>query len=201
MEEDNQSGHVPAQVTGSKMDAVDERTATTEEEAELLFNRAAIRLRNVNEWEAYAGISGFKLTDANGAILDRQAEIGDFIRIDIPGPGTKAGEGYDWVKITSIKSSGENGEQILSMTVHPTQNPLTEEEDTAHFLKDGASSTFIVRKKGLVVYAEEHGRNEEPNTDEGNVYDKARNFVVGMAAKAGFSYPQWKSLVKGLLAD
>jgi len=192
---------IPPQTVGSSIDAVEKRIFKTETEAQALFDKASKRLLSVNEWEKYAGISSFQLIDAHGVRAERTAETGDFIRIDIPGPGTHVGMGYDWVRIEDIKFLSEDEQQVLSVIVRPCHHPMDKEGPTAHFFKDTATSTFVIRKFGLVVTAEEHGRNEVPNTDQGSFLDKSRNFFVGIAAKIGLSYPQWKSLVKGLLAD
>jgi len=42
------------------------------------------------------------------------------------------------------------------------------------------------------------GRNEIINVDNENMSDNIRNYLVGLAAKMGASYPQWKSLLKGM---
>jgi hypothetical protein len=52
---------------------------------------------------------------------------------------------------------------------------------------------------GTIVTAEEHGRNEVPNTDTSSTIDNIRNTLVGWSARIGLSYPQWKSLVKGII--
>jgi hypothetical protein len=192
---------VPAQYIGTSMDALEERISTSIDEAIIRFNQASAKLLAVNEWGNYAGMSAFQLIDAHGIKAERNAEEGDFIRIDIPGPGTQAGKGYDWVMIKEIRNINESGYQILALTVRPCAHPLKQDGDTAHFLKDAATSTFVIKRDGIRVTAEEHGRNEVPNTATGSLYDKGRNFVVGMAAKLGLSYPQWKSLVKSLLKD
>ncbi|MFC4210932.1 hypothetical protein ACFOWA_07055 [Pedobacter lithocola] len=197
----NNLSKVPEQICGSEMDVVDERTFDSEEEALKRYLISSERLLNVNNWGLYAGISAFQLIDSHGVRAQRLAEQKDYIRIDIPGPGTQAGMGYDWVRIEEIVRIDDVKERYVLITVRPCPHPLSDKKESAHFLKDSATSTFIVRQKGNVVYAEEHGRNELPNTSAGSFYDKGRNFFVGMAAKMGLSYPQWSSLVKGLLAD
>ncbi|MCZ4221907.1 hypothetical protein [Pedobacter rhodius] len=192
---------IPPQIAGGAMDAVEKRFFETEAEAKTFFENTSKRLLSVNEWGKYAGMSSFQLMDAHGIRADRTAEPGDFIRIDIPGPGTHAGMGYDWVRVKEIKELSNHEEQISYIIVQPCSHPMDKDGAIAHFFKDDATSTFIIRKFGLVVSAEEHGRNEIPNTDHGKFLDKSRNFVVGMAAKVGLSYPQWKNLVKGLLQN
>lgn len=201
MENDEQLNAVPKQQQGSKIDVVSQREFTSETDAELVFDRAVQRLLSVNKWDDYAGMSAFQLHDADGVRVHRKASEGDYIRIDIPGPGSKAGKGFDWVRVEEVEDSIKPAEAWVALRVRPCAHPQSNEEDTAHFLKDEATSTFIIRKVGLTVYAEEHGRNEVPNTENVGLYDKGRNLVVGLAAKLGLSYPQWKLLVDGLLSD
>ncbi|HWW39452.1 hypothetical protein [Pedobacter sp.] len=195
------AAHVPAQETGSKMDAVEKIELNSETEAIRFFQIVKERLLDINHWSEFAGgaSSDFYLTDVSGAAVDRNALEGDHIKIDIPGPGTKTGGGFDWVTIQQIKLQILDDAEVLSMTARPSSNPFSEEEKTAHFLTDQATSTFQVKRIGKVIYAEEHGRNEVPNTDLDHTIDNIRNTFVGWGAKIGFSYPQWKALVKGLL--
>lgn len=67
------------------------------------------------------------------------------------------------------------------------------------FFTSEATSTFQVKRIGQTVYAEEHGRNEVPNKDTSFATDNIRNTFVGWSAKIGLSYPQWKSLVEGIV--
>lgn len=195
------ASQVPAQETGSEMNAVEKITLGSEAEAIHFFKTVKERLLDVNEWGKIAELpmSTFKLTDEKGAEVQRKATDGDYFKIDIPGPGTKAGEGYDWVVIEAIKEEVHEGVEILSMRARPTTNPLNDDPNIAHFLEDTATSTFQVKRIGNVIYAEEHGRNEVPNTNTDRTIDNIRNTLVGWSAKLGFSYPQWKSLVKGLI--
>ncbi|MBE9598083.1 hypothetical protein [Pedobacter sp. MC2016-24] len=195
------AAHVPAQETGSKMDAVEKIELNSEAEAVHFFQTVKERLLDVNRWSEFAvgASSDFYLTDPEGNQVHRKATGGDHIKIDIPGPGTKTGGGYDWVTIEEIKSQILDDAEVLSMTARPSANPLSDEEDTAHFLTEEATSTFQVKRIGRVIYAEEHGRNEVPNTDLDHPLDNIRNTFVGWGAKIGLSYPQWKALVKGML--
>ena len=195
------AAHVPPQQTGSEMNVVEKIELATEAEAVHFFKTVKERLLDVNRWTEIAGgaMSDFFLTDAEGNLVQRKAASGDHIRIDIPGPGTQTGGGYDWVAIEEVKTQVLDDGEVLSMTARPSTNPLTGGEDTAHFLTNEATSTFQVKRIGNTIYAEEHGRNEVANTDTENMMDNIRNTFVGWGAKAGFSYPQWKALVKGLL--
>ncbi|MEJ7557672.1 MAG: hypothetical protein WKF66_05140 [Pedobacter sp.] len=193
--------HVPDQTVGSSINASSEETLSTMEEAISHYAMVKQRLLNVNRWFEYAmlPLSSFKLFDHSGRVVERQAIEGDYIRIDIPGPGTKAGQGYDWVVIETILEENDPDAAVISMTVRPSVHPLSDNQNTAHFLTDVASSTFQVKRSGLLVLAEQHGRNEMPNRDTANTFDNIRNTVVGWSAMLGFAYPQWKGLVKGLI--
>jgi hypothetical protein len=191
---------VPEQQKGSEIDAVESRTFGTMTEAANFFATACSRLLNINDWGNIAGMSSFRLFDQHGAEVSRTGQEGDYIRIDIPGPGPRSGDGYDWVRIEEIVHVNDGEEEFISIRVRPSAKPLAEEDSPAHFLKADATSTFIVRRQRIVVSAEEHGRNEMANTDTESIIDNGRNMLVGGAAKLGMSYPQWKLLVQGIMA-
>lgn len=208
-EEDKKAAHqaaadlVPAQLEGTAMNAVEKLAMRSAAEAGQFFEIVKARLLNVNGWKEISGstLSDFVLCNGKGEPVQRELRMGDHIRIDIPGPGPQSGNGHDWVKVVQLTAVLNQETEILSITVRPAKNPLKEAEDIAHFLDAQATSTFQVRRLGSILYAEEHGRNELPNTATGNTIDKVRNTVVGWGAKLGLSYPQWKALVKGLLRN
>lgn len=192
---------IPKQEVGSKVDAVEKISLADEATAIDFFGVVKERLLSVNKWAEFAGtnMSTFQLTDAFGNQVNRAAEEGDYLKIDIPGPGTALGKGYDWVKIEEFKTESKPDMDMITMRVRPAENPLSKNTETAHFLTEQASSTFQVKRVGKHIYAEEHGRNEQANTYTSDTLDNLRNMVVGWAAMLGFSYPQWKALVKGLI--
>jgi hypothetical protein len=192
---------IPSQEQGSEMDAVEKATFDTPAEASAFYQVAKDRLLNVNRWAEVSALpsSTFRLCDDSGAEVDRLVKDGDYFKIDIPGPGTSSGDGYDWVKVEHLQEEAINGTNVLSIRVRPAANPNSPDQDTAHFFKDSATSTFQVKRINREVFAEVHGRNEQPNTDTGHVTDTIRNTLVGTSAKVGFSFPQWKGLVAGLV--
>jgi len=196
------ASQVPDQTVGSAVNAVEKICFPSVDEAKEIYKTVKARMTDVNHWSAIAGLpfSAFKLFDYAGRAANRNASEGDFIRIDIPGPGTKTGHGYDWVIIESLVEETTAKAEVISMRVRPTAHPLGEDECIAHFLKACATSTFQVKRVGNCISAEEHGRNEVANLGTNHLLDNIRNAVVGAGAKIGFSYPQWKSLVKGLLS-
>lgn len=195
----------PQQYKGKALDVRATSKLASENEARRLFRQAVARLQHVNRWDKICGkVSAvFQLVSADGQLLEVPAEVGHYFRIDIPGPGPAAGDGYDWVQVEAIEDrrDGAAPEESFTMRVRPSSPPLKSDEETAHFFDASATSTFRVLRRGLEVMAEVKGRNETPNTDVDSLTDKVRNAAVGWGAVAGLSAPQWKSLVKGLLAD
>ncbi len=193
--------YIPQQYTGRQIDVVEEIELSSEAVATAFFKLVKRRFLCVNQWGEIAQLpmSTFKLTDSLGEEVSRLATKGDFIKIDIPGPGSSLGQGYDWVYIEELEEKEDSDVEFVVMRVRPAANPQHNSADVAHFLEDTATSTFQIKRIGNIVYAEEHGRNENVNSKTDNFIDNLRNTVVGLGAKLGLSYPQWKSLVKGLL--
>lgn len=194
---------IPRQDEGFSTDTVSKVKLETVDEALWEFEIVKERLLDVSHWHELSGniMAKFQLTDASGKDLFRKAREGDYFKISIPGPGNKSGEGYDWVHIEQIEySDNEAGStEYVAMKVRPCESPVNDEKATAHFFKNIATSTFMVKRKYNVISAEVHGRNEKPNTEAPSVIDKVRNFLVGVGAVLGFSKLQWKSLVDGLV--
>jgi hypothetical protein len=194
---------LPPQERGKSTVTSAEVAMMKEPDLRYVFERATNRLLDVNEWTDHCGAlaASFQLTDDEGEPLKGRAAVGDYIRIDIPGPATTEGRGYDWVKVEKIERPGESAPGAISlMQVRPCTNPQVKDSTvTAHFLKDHATSTFIIEWSGNKVSATVYGRNEVPNTDDAGVADNTRNAVVGALGAIGLSKVQWKALVQGLL--
>ena len=192
---------VPPQQEGGETNTESVETFDNEQAAKEFYGVVRNRLLNVNAWHDYAGTgtAEFQLTDAAGAEVERTAQKGDYFMIDIPGPGSLTGEGYDWVQIEEVVEEGDEESDSIAIRVRPASNPRNEKQDVAHFFTDAATSNFIVKRQGTEVSAAVRGRNEKPNTKAEAVIDKARNTAVATGAITGFSNYQWKSLVTGLL--
>lgn len=196
---------IPEQTSGTQTNTDSTVTANSKEEAQHIFKRAFKRLLNINIWHKLGGSASaeFQLINKDGKEEDRLAKENDYFKIDIPAPGTSAGDGYDWVKVEKIedRSDPDGEEESFLLRVRPSTDPNNPNTDVAHFLSDDATSTFIISRKNNTITASVHGRNEKPNTESKGFLDKIRNAVVGSTAAAGVSKIQWKLLVKGLLAD
>lgn len=192
---------IPKQEEGSEMDVFEKVTFKDEASAKAFYPVVRERLLQVYNWDKWCGFptATFILTDPTGKEIRRQVMEGDHFKIHIPGPGTTKGDGFDWVQVEWIREEQSPSGQMITIRVRPAPNPLHPDKETAHFFKDKATSTFKVYRAGMEVHAEVHGRNEIPNAETGVLVNNVRNVLVGWMAKIGFSYPQWKSLVIGLL--
>lgn len=193
---------IPHQHTGGESNTEAHKRFDDENSASAFYEEVKQRLLNVNSWHQWAGKGSatFQLTDPQGNTVQRSAQEGDHFKIDIPGPGTQTGEGYDWVQIEKIEEERGEGESI-TIKVRPTTNPNNAKEDVAHFFADDATSSFQVRREGTKVIAAVYGRNEKPNTKAEGVMDKIRNVAIAAGAISGGSKLQWKSLVEGLVSN
>lgn len=201
--EDERNPHpfVPPQRIGKQVNLESRVSFPDDGSASHFFGLAKRRLLDVSRWHELAElpVATFVLTDAyGGEAVKPQPVEGDKVRIDIPGPGPSAGDGYDWVVVEDLTETDSPAHELCSLTLRPTANPLKPGDDTAHFFKDVATSTLVVERREREVIARYHGRNEVTNTDTDSTVDNVRNAAVGVGAKLGFSYPQWKSLIDGL---
>lgn len=197
----SQEQNIPVQQEGGKSDVAESITLDSNAAAKQFFRTTCQRLKDVNKWHEVCGSEATKFTliDGEGNAAHRYVQEGDYFRINIPGPGSSAGNGFDWVRVEEISLKEDKTEDIFFIRVRPTEPPIKNEGEVAHFFKDQATSTFMVRRKGNTISAGVHGRNEKPNVDASQIKDKVRNAIVGTASLLGFSLPQWKMLVKGLV--
>jgi hypothetical protein len=201
MEEKNQSGIVPDQHTGKIIDTESFVDCDSTEEARAFFEVVKERLLNVNSWSKLAGAAtaDFQVVDQEGREVNRPVRKGDYFKIDIPGPGSESGEGYDWVRVEEIKTVSEGDMDSVGIRVRPTANPQDTGEDVAHFYSEESTSNFTVTREGKRITAGIYDRNTKPNK-EGDWVDKVRHWLVGLSAVVGFSKFQWHQLTEGLVS-
>lgn len=197
---------VPANIKGKNTDLQHSVTLPTREEAVKCFNRAHKRLLNPPLWHELCGVlsASFMLIAEDGYDPHRLAEVDDYFRIDTPGPGNIAGNGYDWVRVEAIEdeTNAEGEEESFAIRVRASQNPDNKKTtDTAHFFEQSATSSFVITRAGNEVTAFYHGRNELPNTHTDKTTDNVRNALVAFGGFAGLSEAQWYALIKGLLQE
>jgi hypothetical protein len=196
-----QKNIIPSQDSGIQTNTESAEELATEKEAKDFYVTVCKRLMDINNWQQYAGkaTASFQLTDNSGMDVKRDPQKGDHLKIDIPGPGSVSGQGFDWVQIEAIEKDQDENTQWNAIRVRPATSPLNEKEDVAHFFSDDTTSTFMVRQEGKKVIAGVYGRNEKPNTNTETTIDKIRNTAIATGAITGFSKIQWKSLVNGLV--
>lgn len=193
---------VPLQNKGGHHDTESKKCFNNIDEAALKYKTLKQRLVDINSWQSYSGklSASFCLYNSKGEEVKRNPVAGDFIKIDIPGPGNNAGDGFDWVQVAQIDEKSYDADERFMIKCIPSVNPTAKEAaDIAHFYSEKASSSFIVSRKNNCITAEIHGRNEVSNTDAENVSDKLRNIIVAIGGRAGLAKIQWKILAEGLL--
>ena len=195
---------IPENETGKHVDLFEKVRLETGEEAVRVYTRARRKLFHPATWKPMTGTvaADFKSPFPEQTGGGNPIAAGDYLSIDIPGPGLSAGDGHDWVKVERIEENIDpEADESIAMTVEVCENPGHPEKGIAHFFAEGASSTFIITRKKETVKASYHGRNERPNLENPALGDKIRNTVVAFGAMAGMSALQWKAFLKGLLAD
>jgi|SRR5688572_22717865 hypothetical protein len=194
---------VPKQQTGKAIDVESSIELKDENDAREFFTMVRDRLQNINQWNEYAGnISAqFQLVDQQTIEVQRKPVEGDYLKIDIPGPGSKSGDGYDWVRIEEVVNTSTPDSESFGFRVRPTDNPQEGKRETAHFYSKESTSSFIVERKKNRVTASVHDRNTKPNTDADRPSDKIRDVAIGAAGALTFSKIQWQNLTDGLLDE
>ena len=201
MDQKDYTDIIPSQQTGWEVNAEAQKSFADAQTALSFFHIAKKRLLDVNHWQHMAGdaMAKFTLTNSNGDILNRPAQKGDYFKIDIPGPGTVAGKGYDWVQVEALDYITEPDMDVVAIRVRPTADPQQPGEGTAHFFSKDSTSTFTVRREGNKVFSSIHDRNARPNTEAEHITDKVRNTAVATGAITAFAKLQWQQLVDGIL--
>ncbi|WP_159473791.1 hypothetical protein [Dyadobacter sp. 3J3] len=201
MEEKDYSGIVPSQEEGKKINVESSIDTKNTELAKSRFEISKNRLIDVNNWQKLTGnfLANFHLTDQKGNPVNSTVQEGMYFKIDIPGPGSKAGDGFDWVKVEKIEVFNSPDFQSIGIRVRPAPNPLSTNKDIAHFYSFEATSTFTVTREMTKVTAAVYDRNTKTNKDSDQLLDQLRNTIVGMSGIISFSRIQWKSLTEALL--
>jgi hypothetical protein len=202
MKEKNYTGLIPVNTSGKEINAEACIETNSIDEAISLYKTVRQRLLNVNNWHTIAGLMSavFQLVEETGKEADRNVQTGDYLRVDIPGPGSAGGEGYDWVRVEEMNEIKKPEVESIGFRVRPTANPLNKEANVAHFYSNASTSTFIVTRENKIIIAGVYDRNTKPNEKAESVTDKIRHTVIGISAVSAFSKIQWQNLANGLLA-
>lgn len=172
------------------------RAFADEEAAKAAFPECIRRLYDVNAWSDIKGIanSNFELHTPEGQPIERsRVEIGDFIKIDLPGPLP-----FYWVKVNEMSEDAD----AAQFTVQPIYDPTDRDDKrvTDHFFQDKARSIFRVERHGSEIVAMEIGINEAINNQKTEAGEKGLiNTLVSEGGWAGFQKYQWKNLTEYLV--
>jgi hypothetical protein len=201
MEEKNYTGIIPKQEDGSEISVKSEAETNDLQKAKVLFDLAKNRLLDVNHWQELTGkmLADFQLTDHTGQHVEGPVREGLYYKIDVPGPGSKAGEGYDWTKVEKIDIYSSTDVDSIGIRVRPTSNPTSGDESIAHFYDKDSTSTFTLTRENTKVTAAIYDRNTKTNQNTDKLIDKIRNTAVGAGGIFSFSKIQWKSLTEALI--
>jgi NAD(P)-dependent dehydrogenase (short-subunit alcohol dehydrogenase family) len=157
------------------------------------FAWAEEKLFDVNAWSDLPGITAkFALHDAAGMGKTTTPQIGDYIRIDLPGPFPE-----NWVRVTSVRV----GDTAAEFTVQPSGDPGEEVPgETEHFFRKEARSTFRVQLQGNTLIASEIGRHESINNEGQEAGNRALvNTVIAKGGWALGQQMQWQKLTDYLV--
>lgn len=201
MEAKNYTGIVPVHVTGTVIDTESFMEAKSIHAALKIYEIVKLRLIDINNWQNLTGepMAAFQLTDSQGTDETGFVKKGQFIKIDIPGPGTESGMGHDWVRVEEIEEFVSQDVQSIGMRVRPSVNPAGTDDEIAHFYAKETTSSFVVTRENLKITAGVYDRNTMINKSSENPLDQLRNTVAGLSAKILLSRFQWKTLCEGLL--
>ncbi len=192
------TGIVPPKEKGRNSSVEAHVDCATREEAIAVYQEARRRLLDINRWDIYAGTGSavFSLTDTAGNAVSHSPEMGDLIKIQLPGSAR-----YDWVEIEEYVETidRQRDNDLFAFRVRPTKAPDAKGDAPTHFFTEDATSTFLIQRVGNKVTAAEKGRNEIPNHEGEKFFDKVRNLIVGASASFGLSVPQWEALILGIL--
>lgn len=193
---------VPENKDGKAVDIEHSVTEENLQDAITMFRLAYSRVIYPAIWKSLAGVgtASFSIWMADSTEVQRHLQVDDFLKIDIPGPGPSAGEGYDWVRVEALQENIlPHTDESFVMLLRACANPENQEAGTAHFFTEEATSTFILKRVKATVTCSYHGRNEKPNTTDVETVDKIRNKLVATGAVAGLSEVQWTALLTGIL--
>ncbi len=193
---------IPAQLKGESHTIVSMQCANTVAIAINYFEELQLRLKAINEWDSFSSKikAKFFLIDSETSEITTELKVGNLIKIDVPGPGSPSGKGYDWTEIIDIESGLEDKvSPFLAFTIRPCPAPDSDEKTVAHFYNKESTNTFIVRRIGTCIYAEVHGRNQIENTSDAPLLDIVRNKAVAIGSKFGIGHLNWIGFASALL--
>lgn len=193
--------NIPPQISGKKLDYFAYAEFPNEKKAHAAFLIAKNRLLQINDWHTLTAkpSAHFFIVDAYNQDQNRPLKLADYVKIDIPGPGSISGKGFDWVHVSYFKM--EEFHDFVEFRLRPSPNPVDQNNDLAHFFHAEASITLCLKRSKAKIMLNYYGRNEKVNFKKAGLLDKIRNFFIGFSALLGLSNPQWKTVIDGIMSD
>ncbi len=174
-----------------------EKTFADETRAAKIFSSLKTKLSNVDEWNAHAMLSSFKLFDESGRELQTKTiAVGNFMQISLTGTVK-----YDWVRITDIDEAPDE----FIIRVKPTFDPTDTSGDKSvisHFFTDESINNFCLVRKAERVALYVIGLNEKMNAGEtGGTLETVRNAAVNLGSYLGIQRGEWKKFCHHFMED
>ncbi len=192
------SNIITEQTTGSHPAATAKYKAESRHLAIGLFNEAKYKLLDINNWERLCdGVAAeFRLTDEKGEQINSLPVVGNLIRIKLPLQSNHATE-FEWARIEKFESSKDllKDEEVFGFHVKPVKSPLNNSEIKSLYANEVTCSFIILRKSDSIIAMECEKIINKPES----FLNKMRQLIISSLTMIGFSKPQWKKLVSGIV--
>lgn len=191
---------VPENKIGSKNNASAFFICQSENEALDRFLKLSNDLLNINKWNVKSGENPTEFYTYHKA-KSELAKENDLVKMKIPAPVNKLGNGFDWVMISKIEKVEKTDKKALLLQMKPHSCPENSNGNIAHFYTEDATNTFILAKKNNILQFSIHGRNEIPNTKKIGLMHSLRNFLVARGGVFGGSKIQWQDFAEEFIKN
>lgn len=185
------------QIKGGKYDSIQRRYFDVDEID--FIEKIKLTFFDINRWyQLFGNATTFQVTDQKGQEKFGRIAVGDLVKIQIPGPKSNVGGGYDWVEIHEISEMSKGHFSKLSIVLTPCSKPGSP-YNIAHFYSSLSKNYFSIIYSPTEIRAEVHGRNEVPNYKNLSLRDKARNFLVANGGLFGLGKIHWEIWATNIL--
>ena len=194
---------IPIHIKGAYHDTENSKNIATRENCDRTFALLKENFLAVNHWKDFAGSGSadFRLFDTNGNQKHGLPVEGDFMRINIPGPGDLKSKGYDWVRIIKLTDEFrlEDELECITMITQPSEKPGDSSGHIAHFYSEKSTASFRIARGKDFVRVGIYGRNELTNNSNSGFFGRIRNFFIASGGFLQLTKMQWASLAEGLI--
>jgi len=194
---------LPVNKKGSKNNASADILFEKQDEADEYFERLSKNLLKINDWKVNAGKNPtvFFIYNKDNQKRHELVEENDLVKIKMPAPKNKLGNGFDWVIVTQLKIIEKPDLKVFLLQMKPHICPENINGGVAHFYTEDATNTFILSKRNKTIQLSVHGRNEIPNTKKVGFLNACRNFFVAGGGIFGGSKMQWQDFAEEFIKN